>query len=489
MYNKLVFSKRFFFLTLFFSVALTTAQLVAEATDVKDFGATGDGRTDDTEAIRNAIRHAEDGLLEFPKGNYRITQTLEIPLAEVGTLGISGKGGAARITMAGAGPALRIVGSHDKGSALPATVQPITWEKERMPLVANLEIVGAHPDADGIALVNTLMPTLTGVLIREVRHGIHLLSRNRNVLIDACHVYNVRGVGIYLDEVNIHQMIISASHISYCQGGGIKVRGGEIRNFQITGNDIEYNCNPEGAVSADVWIDCSQGGDVREGTIVGNTIQAIHSPNGANIRFTGTPDNPDKIGLWSISDNHIGNQAFAIDLDHCRGITITGNTFMRGYDRHMRVTHSKNILVNSNVFDHNPDYYTLGVDIPGGITIDNTDYLTLNDNIIEGAGYGNEADGGAVVITNSQQVSVRGTHIHNARHNGIRIAQSSYVQVTDCSIEQAPDRTEMAAGIVLDGDCLYTVIRQNQVGKGKAGAIVNRAEGAIVEQNQFIQEE
>lgn len=482
MHYKSVFSSSFLFLVLI-SVAFPAASL---ATDVKDFGAKGDGRIDDTDAIRKAILHAKDGLLEFPKGSYRITETLQIDLAKIGTLGISGKGGSARIVMAGTGPALRIVGSHDKGSALPASVKPITWEKERMPTVTALEIVGAHPEADGIALVNTFMPVLTGVLIREVRYGVHLLSRNRNVLIDACHIYHARGIGIYLDDVNIHQMIVSDSHISYCQQGGIKVRGGEIRNFQITGNDIEYNCNPEGGISADVWIDCSQGGSVREGTIVGNTIQAIHSPDGANIRFTGVPGNADKIGLWSISDNHIGNQALNIHLDHCRGVTITGNTFMRGYDRHIKIADSKNILINNNLFGHNDDYYTSQVDAPGGISIDRANHITLNDNIIEGAGYGSESNGGAVVIANSQMVSVRGSHIHNARYNGVHIASSTFVQVTDCLIKEDPDRSEMAAGIVLRGDCAHTVIRQNQVDRGKEGAIVCHAQGVVVEHNQSV---
>jgi len=481
MYNKSDFSARFLFLLLM-SMVFPMATL---ATDVKDFGAKGDGQTDDTDAIRKAIQHAADGLLEFPKGTYRITETLAIELADIGTLGISGKGGSARIVMEGAGPALRIVGSHDKGSALPASVKPVTWEKERMPLVTGLEIVGAHAEADGIALINTFMPVLSGVLIRDVRYGIHLLSRNRNVLIDACHIYHARGVGIYLDDVNIHQMIVSDSHISYCQQGGIKVRGGEIRNFQITGNDIEYNCDPEGEVSADIWVDCSQGGSVREGTIVGNTIQAIHSPDGANIRFTGVPGNADKIGLWSISDNHIGNQAVNIHLDHCRGITVTGNTFMRGYDRHVKIVDSKNILINSNLFDHNDDYYTSQVDAPGGISIDRANHVTLNDNIIDGAGYGNETEGGAVVIANSQMVTVRGSHIYNARYNGIRIAHSTHVQVTDCLIDGKAD-PEMAAGIVLNGDCAYTVIRQNQVGKGKDGAIVNHAQGVVIEHNQVV---
>lgn len=481
MHNTSIFSARLLFRVLISVIV----PLTTWATDVKDFGAKGDGKIDDTDAIRKAIIHAKDGLLEFPKGSYRITETLEIDLAEVGTLGISGKGGSARIVMAGAGPALRIVGSHDKGSALPSSVKPVTWEKERMPKVTGVEIVGAHPEADGIALVNTFMPVLTGVLIRDVRYGIHLLSRNRNVLIDACHIYHARGVGIYLDDVNIHQMIVSDSHISYCQQGGIKVRGGEIRNFQITGNDIEYNCDPEGEVSADIWVDCSQGGSVREGTIVGNTIQAIHSPDGANIRFTGVPGNADKIGLWSISDNHIGNQAVNIHLDHCRGITVTGNTFMRGYDRHVKIVDSKNILINNNLFDHNDDYYTSQVDAPGGISIDRANHITLNDNIIDGTGYGNETDGGAVVIANSQMVTVRGSHIYNARYNGVRIAQSTHVQVTDCLIDGKAD-PEMAAGIVLNGDCAYTVIRQNQVGKGKDGAIVNHAQGVVIEHNQVI---
>src|SRR5690606_7720579 len=113
--------------------------------------------------------------------------------------------------------------------------------------------------------------------------------------------------------------------------GGIKVSGSSIRNFQITGNDIEYNCDPEGVVSADILVDCSQeGSSVREGTISGNTIQAIYSSGGANIRFIGSDGNANKVGLWSITGNHIGNQDFNIDLDHSRGISIIGNTFMRG---------------------------------------------------------------------------------------------------------------------------------------------------------------
>ncbi|WP_276359421.1 glycosyl hydrolase family 28-related protein [Daejeonella sp. H1SJ63] len=155
------------------------------AVNVKDFGAKGDGVADDTRAINAAIRGANDGQVEFPRGTYRITSTIEIQLSENGTTGLAGRGGSAGIVMAGSGPAFRFTGSHDKGSALPSSVNPITWQKERMPLIDALEIIGAHPNADGIELRNTLMPVLRALLIRNVRNGIHLSSRNRNVLIDA----------------------------------------------------------------------------------------------------------------------------------------------------------------------------------------------------------------------------------------------------------------------------------------------------------------
>src|SRR5690606_19574325 len=122
------------------------------------------------------------------------------------------------------------------------------------------------------------------------------------------------------------QAVVQGSHISYCKGGGIKVLGGQIRNIQITGNDIEYNFDLKAAESADIWFDVADG-TISEGTIAGNTIQGRPSPGGANIRFIGPPSRTDRypIGLWTISGNLIGNQTVNIHLRNARGIAITGN--------------------------------------------------------------------------------------------------------------------------------------------------------------------
>jgi hypothetical protein len=268
--------------------------------NVRNFGARGDGRSDDTAALQHAVEQTGDGLLEFPRGDFRIARTIEIKLDEHGPLGLAG-GGVGRVTMTGRGPAFRFVGTHTK-NADPTSFAPGVWQKERLPLLQGLEIVGAHPEADGVEFLRVMQPTLIGLLIREVRHGVHLVERNRNLLLASCHVYNCRGVGVFFDQVNLHQAIVHGCHISYCKGGGIKVQGGEIRNLHITGNDIEYNFDPAATESADVWIDGGEGG-VREGSIVSNTIQARVSPGGANVRFVG-PADVNKVSMWTVSAKH-----------------------------------------------------------------------------------------------------------------------------------------------------------------------------------------
>lgn len=472
---------------LLLSILFCLQPIAGIAVNVRDFGAKGDGKSDDTRAINAAISAASDGLVEFPKGSYRITETIEIDLSSYGTIGLSGRGASANIIMAGEGPAFRFIGSHDKGSALPASVKQITWDKERMPLIDAIEIIGDHINADGIELKNTLMPTLRALLIRNVRNGIHLTSRNRNVLIDASHVYNNSGVGIFLDQVNIHQFIISDSHISYCKKGGIKVINSEIRNFQITGNDIEYNCDPEGTPSADILVDCTQGGSVREGTISGNTIQAIPSPGGANIRFLGLSSNPDKIGLWSITGNHISNQELNIHLENTRGISITGNTFIRGYNRHLLINNGRNLIINGNVFDHNEDYFPSQPPAYGGILLSRGENVILSDNIIDSSGNGNTEEGGAIVVKDSQEISISACHIKNPNFNGIQILGSTNSQIMNCIISESAKNNGMQRGIILKGVCTGTLVKDNSIAKGKLEGISNNAIGVVLKENISIE--
>ena len=63
-------------------------------TNVREFGAQGDGRTDDTDAIQHALDEG-DGLIWLDRGDYVISRPLVVELAEAGRLGIHGGGGPA----------------------------------------------------------------------------------------------------------------------------------------------------------------------------------------------------------------------------------------------------------------------------------------------------------------------------------------------------------------------------------------------------------
>src|SRR5690606_37168838 len=254
--------------------------------NVRKFGAVGDGKTDDTPAVQKAIDSGLGGVY-FPKGIYRITKTLIVDLDRIGYSSIYSQDGS-QIIMEGPGPAFKLVGTHQK-SAAPQTFSGDVWDRQRMPLLNGLAITGAHPGAVGIEASGTMQLTVSRIHVRNALHGIHLTGNNRNVVISDCHLYSNRGIGIYYDEVNLHQSNITGCHISYNLGGGIVSRGGNVRNIHITGCDIESNMGKEDPPTANVLIDCSTSpSGTAEVAITGCTIQHNHdSPDSANIRILG----------------------------------------------------------------------------------------------------------------------------------------------------------------------------------------------------------
>ncbi len=448
--------------------------------NVRHFGARGDGTTDDTAAIQRAVDNSQDGMLTFPRGDYRITRPIVIGLNERERTSITGHAGVGRIIMAGSGPAFRFVGTHN-GSADPPTFQPSVWHNQRMPRIEGLEILGAHPEADGVEFVKVMQPTLSHVLIREVRHGIRLVERDRNLLLDACHIYNCRGVGVFFDRVNLHQANILGCHISYCKGGGIKIVGSEIRNLQITGNDIEYNYDPNAKQSADVWIDTTEG-SVREATITGNTIQAKVSPGGANVRLLG-PADINKIGLFTIAGNHISNQTVNVHLKNCRGVVFTGNSLCWSQERNLLIEGSRHIVVGANSFDHNPDYKQPTKD---GIALRNCDGCAIHGAMLEGTTSGSNEAGGAIELVDCRETTIQGCQVFEPSFRGIYVSGCRNTRIAGCTVMDRPGGGNLIAAIEVAGRSTGTSIRGNLVDQGSQGDILMAPNSGTSNGNQAV---
>ncbi|MEY4567088.1 MAG: hypothetical protein RLY14_2058 [Planctomycetota bacterium] len=404
---------------------------------------------DDTARIQEAVDSAK-GSIHFASGIFRITRTIRIDLDRVGFSSLIGDG-TTRIIMNGPGPAFHFIGTH-QGTADPKTVQQNVWDKQRMPKVQGLEVVGAHPEADGIEATGTMQLTIDHVLIRETRHAIHLTKRNRNIIINHCHLYKNRGVGIYYDHVDLHQSNITGCHISYNAIGGIVVTGGGVRNIHIGSCDIEANMSDQDSFNANVFIDCSQG-STAEVAITGCTLQhSADFPKSANIVFLGNgapgqitkEDKNSRWGHLTIADNILTDTQVNVHLKHVRGATISGNSFGEGHQYNMFVEDCVAMVIANNSFDRNPPYYQ-------GDTAKSNDAIAIrncSDSILTGLVVnGVMRQPAAIVIEDCSDMNISNCSIFDSDGPGILLKNTKESLVTGCLIrdrrQQRPDSVSL----------------------------------------------
>ena len=403
--------------------------------DVRDFGAVGDGQADDTAAIVKAIQSGR-GVVRIPKGTFSITRTIEIELDKTGYVALEGHG-VGQIVMAGPGPALKFVGTHTKGSADPGTFEPNVWRNQRMPMVDGLEILGEHEEADAIEADGTMQLTITRTRISGCRHGIHLVNRNRNIIVSECHIYKNRGIGIYYDNLSLHQSNISGCHISYCGGGGIVCRGGDVRNIHIGTCDLESNHAEKGPPTANVLIDCSGSANgTAEVAITGCTIQHnSKSPESANIRILGRGDRGGqgqaRWGHVTITGNIFSDVITNVHLRGARGVTLTGNTFWMGYQHNLLVEDCRQIVVGPNAFERNPAYaYGTAATTHNAVIFRDSADCTLQGLHIEGV---HSAEAG-LLLENCQRFNVTGCTILDCDNVGLLARNLKHSRIGGCLI-------------------------------------------------------
>jgi len=438
-------------------------------TSVRDFGARGDGLADDTQAVQRAV-HAQPGVIYFPPGTYRLTNTVLVDLEKTGPVLIIGSSGV-RIVMAGPGPAFRFVGTH-QGTAKPESVQPPVWKFQRMPTVEGLEILGDHPEACGIQADGTMKLGVHRVLIRQVLHGVHLVRRNRNVIISQCHIYDNRGVGVYLDDVNLHQINIVGSHISYNKGGGIVSRAGDVRNLQVTGCDIETNV-------VNILLDATGSRlGTAEVAITGCTIQHGGGPDSANIRILGAGEKY-RWGHVCISGNVFSDVDINVHLKDAEDVALTGNTFWMAYRYNLLAENCRRLVVSGNVFGRNPGYDYVKEVLPNALRLVGCRDVVLQGLMIHDV---QEAEAG-LVLDDCQRVNVVGCSFVDCSGAGLLLRNGQRCRVSDCLVDHAepPEswvaiRVEGGRDNLLTGNLLSGILEMEPA-SGQATGNLERPRG------------
>lgn len=403
--------------------------------NVLTLGVKGDGKSDDTAAIQKAV--LSEGTLVFPKGTYKLTKTVEVDLSMSGVVGLSGDG-TARFVMTGPGPAFRITGHHE-GTAAPSSLKAEVWSGERTPMISGIEIFGQHPEADGIEIGGAMQPTLHRVVVSKCRHAIRLTPRNRNVTISDCHLYDNTGIGVFLDNINLHQINIVGSHISYNRGGGVVSRGGNVRNLHIGTCDIEGNHHADSPPSANVELD-STGGSIGEVAITGCTLQhTSKAPGSANIRILGAGTDPSlerkvgrahtREGNVTITGNVFSDVRINIEVRESRGVVINGNTFWEGFEHDILAENCEHLVVSNNNFDRNPRYLVNGFanSENNGLVFKNCTDSSLTGNILAGVA----RKRAAVDVEGGRRLMISSNSILDSEGVGLRLENVQASLVSD----------------------------------------------------------
>jgi len=321
------------------------------------YGATGDGTTDDTAAINRALAATGSGICYVPAGTYLIN-----PVASSSQFGVYLNSGNTLLLDPGAvlkcktmsiGSGYSVVGLKENNIALVGGTLIGDRVARNLPTYIN----GSGSDMEvgnGVAIGNASGITLLGVTAKDnCNDGFYIYNNVSNVVISDCTADNNRRQGCSL--VYCNGVVIQYSTFSNTNGNdpacGLDFEpnsGSTVQNVQVIGCNIFGNVGggiagggstkngPTGNATA-FCTDCIVTGC----TITGNggsnyQLGGIAWDESERISFTNnTIRNNKGDGIWIdyyamdfvITGNTVtGNQGDGIYLAYCTGTVVNGNT-------------------------------------------------------------------------------------------------------------------------------------------------------------------
>jgi len=446
--------------------ATTIAAKLGETVSVKDFGAVGDGSTDDTDAIREAI--AGGGTIKFPDGDYLCdTRNLTaasgvyfnpymFDISEDNTSIIGTRGARIIVTASeGASADLFVITAENN-----ITIEGITAEGVPYDITeaGDAETTGgmwygislvtnAVEDYDNIKLINNNFKYC-------LRGGINQINSTlANSIIAGNTLSYIRGHAIAIKDANYVRVTNNHIYKQQTHRQNPYVSG---PTFQGVGIDISDLCNNI-ICTGNIIVDCVYGMKTENDTtiaaqdasgnkIVGNTILGVNINEFYN---DSTSAYGIKIGgkRTIASNNHIEacyGTGINIGTGDADQLVITGNSIFGSMNYCIQVDEQDNssVLVERDkvVISDNSIYGLIsGETAPTGILVSGP-YTTISNNAIEGVTLGIHLN------LSANNVSILGNRIRNSLGNAI------YATSADTSDFSVSNNLISSNSIEMDGD-------------------------------------
>jgi parallel beta-helix repeat protein len=358
----------------------TIYQKLSDFVSIKDFGAIGDGTTDDTTAITNAAAYSASSgsAIYLPVGTYLFKDDLDFT-----DVSFIGESKFSSILMAGTKPSPSTYGCFSLTVQGDVTLQNFTYKNQTWTSgtgtggSTGLSILAATnffvdnlivENMDGWALTpqNSTGGTVSNCIVRNTNSdGIHLTGC-QNVSVVGNVVYNTRDdcisltsedagiLATYQDQFGIS--VVGNTINSSSQGRGIALDGGY--NYTVSANTINHaGANGQ----AGIGVACATAYTTRPTysiVIDGNTIQ---QPNG----FSGSAQQ----GIWLTGG--------------VRDITISNNILTRVGTGILLDQRDNSVSPNQNINILNNTFTNITTSISTSGNNDAVYHLTINNNTFE----------------------------------------------------------------------------------------------------------
>jgi parallel beta-helix repeat protein len=428
-------------------VLLTASVVTAESSgrrDVKSFGATGDGKTDDTAAIQAAIDDLPQagGVVSLSPGTYMVKQ-------------LSLKGGT---NLIGAGRASVL-------KALPAATSVITFApgEQRGIRISDLMIDGGHSDQrtePGIGLFLDAPAVVSDLLVERLwfqNHQTHaiqiagakgethhdLVFRDIDIsktgMTHGCGFRIHSGSNIWIDRAHIVDV---GTQRNDHQSSGILVRyGSNTTNLSITNSHIE------GSADHNIFL-----GDTRNVRIVNNRRYRSTRGGGNGSGIQANASYAGMRGLLISGNEIIDSGGYGLCTSGVDEVKIIENNFLRGTDPAIRMqSNPKNWVIANNTF--------LDVASVGPVIIGDEDHShngTISGNVIRGCKMW------GLAISGGQDITITGNTIMDNGQGWGKDDQGRIISYDGTLL----DPKESRVGLLLGG-AKHIVVTGNRIGNSQ----------------------
>jgi hypothetical protein len=337
------------------SVARAIEAKLQDCVSVKDFGAVGDGITDDTIAIENAINNSHRKAVYFPRGIYKVTDTLNITVLSYSLVGErtergqntqfyrNGEYSAVRINFAPADTTKFLVNMYQSTTSI-NIIGPFEHKNLCFTLnganglqfgsetldIADSSNSGGQAYVHGVRFENCNFET-TGGSFGSEDDGVITLTNRRHIGLAKCFESVVRDCSFYGGDYGIRTLGCDKFNVTGCRaiaprpldfnGSGTFTVQHTVHDFQTEGWLVSpiRNNGVDLAVS-NSRFEANVGSPTGYGRFVIPTCTATVAANNSTLTFSRSMDNI-LIPGWSVIELTDGT-----NTDTCHVIAVNGTT-------------------------------------------------------------------------------------------------------------------------------------------------------------------